>query len=250
MHIAIDDGNTLGSHVKDYVCFAALCGSDNAWREFADRWRACLERYSLPHLHTADFLNNHVSYSNLPQSRGEREDIVAEFSKIIVSSVEYGYVVAVDKQAYDALTKVKRKRLSAQTFCFYRVVAQVTSHVNQGYITELLSFMVDDSSNESPKLLSLWQKMRAQHAFSRDLFVGISFCDDKHTYPVQAADLMANSAVKELRRGPLAFDSDSPIKSYSPISMQGRMVFESEIWEHEHIEANMQIIEEGAKFSA
>ena len=241
VHVAIDDSDTLGS--SDFVSLSALAASDQTWADFADAWRSALVKHQLQFLHTSDFMNKRGSHKfDSPKDYSERVSILEEFSLLIKDRIDYGYAFAMHKPSYDSLVRDKRKRVNSQTFCFYRLISKFVDQANEGIINEPLSFLIDESAKQSQHFLSLWQDLRRRDGHLQSLFVGISFCDDRYLVPVQAADLMANCVVKEIRRGEDAFSSDSPFRSFNPIDKPSVLQMESEWWKEEDVLDNKQYI--------
>lgn len=242
VHIAVDDSDTLGT--TDVVSLSALAANDESWVRFAERWKALLREHDIPFLHCADFLNRRGPYriGNAPDDPARRVEILAEFSQIIKDEVDYAYVFAIHKPSYDALIKGASKWVNAQTFCFHRLIGKFCDQFNDHMLNERISFLIDDSAKQSQHMLKLWQDLRHKQRSLQELFVGISFCDDKYMFPIQGADLLANAVVKEIRRGPEAFSSESPFRAFSPIDKPGRLVVETEWWREEDVAANADYI--------
>jgi hypothetical protein len=246
MHVAIDDSDSLGS--SDYVCLAALGGQNGDWEPFHLGWAELLRKHEIPFLHTADFLTGNGPYRLYGEKRAERRrEIVGEFAQFIVDNVPYGYTIAIHKPPFVECVKELGKRINVQTMCFSRVIARIVDQYNQGLITEPITFCVDDSAKQAQQLLALWQDLRRNHAFSREITGCIAFCDDRYWSMVQAADLLANSAIQELRRGEDAFKGNSPLRVVSPADKVGKLIFESEVWMAADIEANRELIRDAHK---
>lgn len=241
MHIAIDDSDSLGS--SNYVCLAALGGQQGDWEPFHQGWSNLLQKHEIPFLHTADFLTGNGPYRLCGEKRPEaRREIVGEFAQLIADTVPYGYVIVIHKPPFVECVKAMKKRINAQTMCFSRVIARIVNQYNEGLISEPITFCVDDSAKQAQHLLGLWQDLRKHHAFSQEMTACIAFCDDRYWSMVQAADLLANSTIQELRRGEEAFRGNSPLRVMSPADKQGKMVFESEVWAAADIDANKELI--------
>lgn len=232
VHVAIDDCETLGS--GDQVALSALAASDSSWIEFSEKWSDALGRHGLKFMHTTDFLTKNGPHKeNSPISRDDRLKVLGDFTKIIRETVTFGFSVVVNKSEYISFMSGVDKKINAQSFCFHRIISKIVDHLNNGLIEERISFMVDDSAKQSQHFLSLWQSTRNKNKIIQDSFPSLSFCDDKVTFPLQGADVLANFIVHEIRRGEDAFSFESPLKPYSPIYGDGYFIHNSEWWKAE-----------------
>lgn len=245
MHVAIDDCETLGA--GDQVALSALAASDSSWLAFSEKWSEALDRNGIQYMHTTDFLTGNGPYKDYQASKERRHEILGEFSAIIREIVTFGYSVVVNKSEYDDFMRGIDKKINAQSFCFHRIISKIVDHLNEGKIAERISFMVDDSAKQSQHFLSLWQKTRNRNKIIQDSFPSLSFCDDKVTFPLQGADVLANFLVQEIRRGDEAFKSTSPLRPHSPIHGDGYFIFESEWWKADDFNSNEDYVKTVAR---
>lgn len=248
MQVFIDDSASLNN--QGYVCLAALIANDESWLRLHDGWAALLVKHEIPFLHTSDFLSASSQYEAFhTREYSERIDIVGGFADLIREHIPFVRLIAVDRPAYRAFTTDWKKKVNAQTLCFYRTFGHVWDRLEAQGHNEAVGFVVDDAGGQSQMFLAMWQKLKKKYDFARHYLGWISFGDDQFIGALQAADLVAASFVMEHARGESAWAPDSPLRRFSLASDPGKCHFQSEIWATADFENNRKLIKAAADYA-
>jgi hypothetical protein len=183
-----DDSMSLNS--KDMLILAGWVSVAPRWQLLVDAWSKALEKHSLPHLHTSDFLSGEGVYRNPLLDSGHRETILREFVTIAHRNLQMAVGVGVHLPSYYAATSGRRKRLPPEQFCLYRLLRQTFELVREADGPFPIQLTFDDSST-SLKFYSALHSLKQNHSETRKSVAAIAFGKDEFYPPLQAADMLA-----------------------------------------------------------
>lgn len=228
VHVAIDDSGDFGG--SGFFCLAGFVASSARWNDFNAQWAKCLQNEGLPHLHTSDFLSGADEAPDkklLPRERLER---LKPFAKAVHNNVYGGFVVGVDGAAYRSLLGDRKKRIGPEVWCFFRLLSRIHDLMRElGVDEDHLECIFDDSESAAPKFLHSWRLLKQRKLVPSNLLTSITFADDKHMLPLQAADMLACGITRSIKNGD--WDQSSPFRElFSQVNDERELFFVQENW--------------------
>lgn len=182
-----DDSGKWRQH--NIVLLCGYLGSEKDWSEFERRWR--------------DRLGNRkaIHATQLLQKRGEPETgaLVSDCIDIIRDEIPCGIVVGLDAVHYRRLTDNQRNRIGAAPLICLSQVLRLAVEKMQEWRTDQygsLHLTFDDSDEDAENMLRTWLRLRKVRQELRNIVGSIGFANDEIACPLQAADLLANLALK------------------------------------------------------
>lgn len=231
MHAFFDDSGDFGG--GGFFCLAGYIANVERWNAFSQEWWALLEKTGADHLHTSDFLAGKGDFAGLQLDYSQRVQAIRDFGIVIRKHVYSGFAVGVDGAAYRETLSDLPKKVSAEEFCFERLLSRIHGAIGAWDAeSEFFECTFDDSEKTAQKFLSIWQRIKRHKRVSSRMLTAISFADDKFVLPLQAADLLACALTQEVRKGENKFGPDSPFHHLmQDVDPNFGIQFEQEYWD-------------------
>jgi len=203
IHSTLDDVGTCGKDGMNAV--AGYVAYRETWNKFNWRWLMTLQQLGVPYLHTAKKLNEFP----LVGGGGITDDdiclILAPFIEAVKGTLlaEGGVPVWVvtDCDAYDQLTPNERKYVRPPEENSFEWAVRLSCEAlgHQFNLSDAISIQMDECS-APPRLYECYERFKRNSDFMKQHLGALCFCDDKRHPPVQAADMLANVALKSWRK--------------------------------------------------
>jgi DNA-binding NarL/FixJ family response regulator len=213
MHASLADfgkGDTDG--------MVAVCGyvaSRENWELFNERWMAVLSSRGLPFLRTAEYLrpSPNSGISNDETIRSLLEPFTQVIREAITGAGGIGVCVITDREAYERLTPEEKRAMAEPGMnSFEMALGIILKHTIEELNDSNPMAIQFDESSDAGRLLKFYMSAKETNPMFRRHLGAIAFVDDKKHFPVQAANMLANLALKAWRsvegglEHPLALD--------------------------------------------
>ncbi len=190
---------------KDHkvVSFCGLAAEVGRMRQFSDEWERLLRRYELPSLTMKRALRINVKLSPQikAQSPQERIEALKPFADCIREYAEVGIAIAIDVDAYSALSVEAKKRLGGSDdphyLAFMQGVLGVIKYIPDG---DKISIVCDDDESTALNCYKLYRRMCRIEQSARESLVALTFANDDVFVPLQAADFISSLVRYEAHR--------------------------------------------------
>lgn len=205
-HATFDDFGTC--ELDGIRGFAGYVATDQQWRDFNRHWDGALAEIQMDFLHTAEYLNTFTLIGDKPKTDEDDYLILSPFINVvrthIINPGGFGVIIVTECAGYDALSKGEkayiRKPLINSFESFIGIIcSQVSPSLGRH---NPIAFQVDetDVAETTVDLLRTFIALKKQNDLYRKSLGGICFVDDKMHRPAQAADMLANLALKGWRK--------------------------------------------------
>jgi len=192
-----DSGKESGER---WVVIGGFLAHEFVWQAFAPRWAHELRRHDISTLHMKDAIQRTGEYQSW--SIEKRNEVLGDFLTILKTSHLIGFAVGVDAPAWKAYLQTHRpkEKLSAMEFCFMRILRLVTDRMAKVQPPDRILLCFDTDREFASARLNLWNELRArpQYAGLNAAVSAIGFANVEQVQPLQAADMLAWLARKEL----------------------------------------------------
>lgn len=205
-HATFDD---FGTRKLDGIRgFAGYVATDQQWRDFNSHWQAVLDEKQIGFLHTAEYLNSFPLIGNLPKTDEDDYLILSPFINAvrthIINPGGFGIIIVTECAGYDAMSKSERAWVREPFLNSFEGFIGVTCLQVSPSLGRHnpIAFQVDESdvADTTVALLRTYTTLKKQNELYRKSLGGICFVDDKMHRPAQAADMLANLALKGWKR--------------------------------------------------
>lgn len=225
----------------DYICLAGYAATDGAWQDLSSEWLALVKTHRLPntHLHTTDFLAaKSERYKSLDLCPEQRVAVLREFISLINKYLDYGVIIGLDAKELKEITKEwpPEARLNKHEFCLARAVRHLQEF--RPLSGNTLGIICDHTDSAS-HMLGAYRMLKKRHAEFRDVLTFIAFGDDRLMQPLQAADLLACTAVNEWIRTRINQKGNPllpPLEDLLAVPEGSRITYTAELWDRENLQ--------------
>jgi hypothetical protein len=198
-HAFFDESGKLAD--SDFVCIAGYIAGDEDWNKFCEKWGSLLGRHKIPYIHMREMIALSGPYQAKGWTHKERDEVLTEFIDVIREHIWGGFGVAVNAKYLRSMGKDAMKRIGdPQIFCFQRIISRVLLRLEEVGYQPVISAIFDDSEAYSVRCYRTWSKLRRMVPAMHKRIPSITFADDKHFFPLQAADILAWETNKSLRQ--------------------------------------------------
>jgi len=186
---------------SDFIAYCGIVSLAEHWQEFCIAWEKCLQKHDLDYLHQSEMRNRWVE--------NERDRIVG----IIRNHALVAIGSALDVVHYKSLPSHAVKKLGKGHFLLFRTVTymylnEVRKAVEHLKTVPLLDrdpgatgYIICDQDDASMlDYIKDFIRYRRFSEFGRKHISGLSFCDAKVLFPLQASDLIAYHIWAEMER--------------------------------------------------
>ncbi len=179
---------------EDIVAFAGFIGLANENALLSGRWGERLKEDGLDYTSMKEALRwegPFSTWSNMPE---RRERLLLDLGNIILTSRVMRTCSYVASEDFSALPESEQKIfINPQYCCFEGCIVESL----RGRDDFSLSVICDLSEEYAEQCVTLFNKIRARNPLVKNRGLGISFMDDKNSYALQAADMIAYCARAE-----------------------------------------------------
>jgi hypothetical protein len=194
----LDDSGS--DSISEYFILAGWVAPAPAWESFTDDWRSAL------------MLSPQIAYVKSKEVYGTRGEFLgwgkmelsgrlAIFGNIVRKHVIAGGGAAVRKQDYEDIIRGNiNKRFDSPYFvCFVSVVTILVKHLDALGFTDKMDFVFDEDTIKR-KVGPLFDGFKEWPWEFSDRLGSLDYRSDKEVPPLQAADLVAGLARRQLRK--------------------------------------------------
>jgi hypothetical protein len=181
-----------------FICLCGYMGEDAQLVKFNRRWARLLKDSGLSSLHTTKFPSE---CKKLGLDETEADKLLTKFIDIIRESELFGFAVGVDGKYFKQKLKLAgRPKADPALFAIHRILREMREacaqvHNHQPRI--MLTF--DEAEDYAITTYKLVSRLRKANPEVKEMILAITFADDEHFSPLQAADLLANLTNKYWR---------------------------------------------------
>lgn len=240
--IFLDESGHFAS--TDYMCLAGFMSTDKGWDGFCQEWRILREKWKLPAIHMREIMSPSGKSPAASWSIDRKLEMLREFILVIRRNTMVGFGCALDAKHYREVVKdieraaahqgLNPKPFKAQVFCMARVVKLIMGYLEEIKASEderKIALIFDDNEQYSKQCYSLLCELKKRVPLMKETVVSISFADDTHYYPLQAADVLSYAACNELKKGQDAWkDSNVFTDLLKDVDPVWGKVYRSEKW--------------------
>jgi len=208
-----------GTHDEaEIMVMAGFIGTDEQWSAFDASWKAKLDaplpdKPPLRRFRMADCEARSGEFSGY--SKAEKDAVIHDFREIIIDNKLPGYVIAVERRAWDRLVVGPHAVLygDCEQHCVRRCVSFALDYVRKHESERLLTIVIDDSTARrvarQQAVTDPFQEFYYDHPDFPDYpkIAAVSFSSSTLTRPLQAADMLA---WEDYQQGLAVFRSGSP----------------------------------------
>lgn len=233
-------------HDKGYICLCGYLGDDLQLEQFNERWIALLRECRIPSFHMAKFP---AACRKLGLDETETTKRLEKFVDAIRESRLFGFSVGVDGKYFKKrLTAAGVRDADPALFAVHRILRKLADTcIEPGNQPPHIMLTFDEDEEYSIRCYKLVSRLRRIQPEIREMIMAISFADDKHFSPLQAADLLAN-LTNEYWCGHLDEDAPTPPlllkRLLTPIDpdLGVPMCEKPELWKATEIDKNLRAL--------
>ena len=181
-------------HADAIVSFVALCTPLSRAKTFSDAWEGLLRRHRIKDgFHMVDAIRPGKPLGNIPaQSIEERIEALKPFIDCISQHFEFGFAQGWEVAGWRSWSDLARQAMGSPDNPYYvnftRGLLEIIKYIHH---EDKLSIVCDDD------LETAWlcfQHYRAARNIEKKIYrrtMALTFADDRHCLPIQAADMVA-----------------------------------------------------------
>jgi hypothetical protein len=192
-----------GSHGQGPFVLSGYLADDGTWGQFEEQWHAVLHNVSIgghemDYFHMRECFKLEEEFSNFTRSQADQKlnALVDVLRPFIRGGKIREFTCIIDWDIYNrALTGPAREAwYNPYLFAFGTILLESAKYVTATQkVRDPIYFFLDDQITKVEKTVA-WQFENAKDTLPEKLtgaWHGVTFCSDKLTYPLQAADLIA-----------------------------------------------------------
>lgn len=244
-HAFFDDSGKFAD--TDFVCIAGYIAHDSAWEELCQKWGMLLLRHNIPFIHMKDLIPLRGPYENLGWDIAKRDEVLREFIDVIREHVVGGFGVGVDSKYLRSMCKDAKQQIGDPAMlCFQRILRIVVNKLQSVGYQSSISPVFDDCEEYSVRCYRMWSRLRKNAPELSAAVPSITFANDHHFWPLQAADVLAWETNKHLRQMAGNFNMRKQMETLMQSTTPGYgLDYTSELWDAETLEELYRDIKSG-----
>jgi hypothetical protein len=224
-----------------WIVIGGYLAHEGYWSAFAPRWAHELRRHDISALHMKDAIQCAGEYKDRGWTVPKRDEVLADFLAIIKTAHLIGFAVGVDAPAWKAHLKSARpnERITAMEFCFIRIMGMVARRMARVEPADRVLLCFDTDREFASARLNRMLELRAKHPDLTKAISSIAFADVKLHYPLQAADVVAWLARKQLMQQTGGFESLPLYRDLQAAFPGHPLEYAGEVWTEENFKRDM-----------
>lgn len=192
---AFDESGKLSN--AEYVVFGGSVASIEAWGYIVQEWDKRLASHGIPYLSMKEAMKLKGPFEGWEHRTQERDLLLIDLAKLLHSSVNFHVVSPVKSSSFkNSPESVRRGLANPQYIGFEGCMKAVVS----GTTEDKIAIYCDSSEEYSPLCLKMYLKMRNLDEEFKNKCVSLTFAEDEHFPPLQAADMVAYCARTDYTR--------------------------------------------------
>lgn len=238
IHCFFDDSGKESDPSNRIVVIAGyMAAGDSAWSFLTQLWGNLLLKHGVSWIHMKDLMPNQGEYKALNWDWTKKRAVLDEFIKAIKVSQLVGFGVALDADAWRAIPKaITQAEGNVQQFCFMRIMRLIADRMKIARPDDWISLYYDCDEGFTPSRFQKFIGLRKREPDVDHYFRSFSIAEPKSFLPLQAADLLAWEARRELLRKIGGYES-RPEFNFIFEALPGEVPdYVSEFWTAEEIE--------------
>jgi hypothetical protein len=187
-----------------HVAFAGCVATESDWRGISRRWNEILGTKGLKSTSMKDAIHFHKSFEGWQDRVQERDDLLVSLAKMLQRDVGFHGACPINCAQFKALPDKHKKKLKNPQYCGFE--ATVTLALDWLRPDMKLHVFCDSSDEYAKECIGLYNLLRNNNRVAKEKCIAITFAEDEHFPPLQAADMLAYCVRADASRDVVAPD--------------------------------------------
>lgn len=185
---AFDESGKLAD--TQFVVFAGSISTPEQWQFVSVNWNAVLQKSGIQYLSMKEAMHCRGQFLKWKDRLRERDALLVSLAEMFHQSIALHVAAPIDSNAFKALPHEARRLLKNPVYCGFQACVHGLMAAVQNPAMKI-ALQCDSSEEYAVQCLRLYLKMRAHDAEFKNRCVSITFSEDQHYPPLQAADMLA-----------------------------------------------------------
>lgn len=174
----------------EIVVFGGCVARAGAWEEISARWSDLLSAKGIAYLTMKDAMSFRGEFVGWQGRVQERNELLMSLARAIQPLLMFQVAAVIRSDSLKSLPRKKQAKLRDAQYCgFEACVKDVLARMEDPDLR--LHVYCDSSEQYATECLRLYLKLRREHPEFRDRCIAVTFAEDQHFPPLQAADMFA-----------------------------------------------------------
>jgi hypothetical protein len=181
---------------KEFVVFAACVATIADWESFSIKWTEMLG--DIGYVHMTEAVRCEGEFKRFRGKESDRDDLLVALAELAVARYAFSVHIPVKSATFKELPANLQTQLKDPVYCGFEGLLrnllesasriQATSGIKYSHGFQLYA---DASTDYSVQILKLYHRVKSVEQDARERFQSITFAEDEHFPPLQAADMLA-----------------------------------------------------------